>query len=230
MPKKKQMEEKPELLDITEEAVPFLETLKNAISTTTTSLEITYKNHKTELTDTVNPADRYIMLNTYHKTMYIQHGLSGDVKFFQFKTPIFKQDNPQNIVFLTAVINRTHTAYAKNLTVNLKGLYYTLYNVDHGSSPYSGKILILYCVARSMGEMFPLIKGVEDEEEILKRVVAAARISKMASKVLVPVMDLNGNVIDAKPVDNEELIFVHVLTHLLAELRRRRIEGSSGVA
>ncbi|MFN3621781.1 MAG: hypothetical protein ACK4TI_02725 [Nitrososphaerales archaeon] len=218
------------IFDIMEDGAEFLESVAREItSLNVENVKLKFREVEIVLTDEISPNDRFFMLWSYHRAIYMNQNLSGDVKFYRFKTPIFKQDNPQNVVFLAAVYNRTYTSYPRLIKMGVKGVSYVFFNYDAGSgTTFGARIFILFSVSRNLGEEFKYVVGVEDQEEIMKRVLAAARISKTASRILIPIHDLHGNITDAVPAGNEDTIFAYVLTHLLAELRRKRIEGGIG--
>ncbi|MEM2556863.1 MAG: hypothetical protein QW720_03635 [Candidatus Caldarchaeum sp.] len=63
----------------------------------------------------------------------------------------------------------------------------------------------------------------EEEKEIAKSVMVAARLSKSLSRSLVPVVDWVGNRIVAyATVGYEEIMFIEIMRYLLARLHFRK--------
>jgi hypothetical protein len=214
-------------LDILTDGPAIIDLLKPGQLRDAKEITIQYKDTEIKLTtEQQTPQDRLLMLLIFHKTLYTLEGFSGDVKFWTFPPKTWKQQSPDNLVFLTSIYNRTYSSKPRERKIEMRGLTYYYKCLNTEGSSYGETYAALFSVGRDVMVEYAKIAltGIDGEEDIVKMILAAGRVSKMVSRALIPVFDLHGNIIEAVPLGMEDVIFPHLLTYMLAEYRRKKFD------
>jgi hypothetical protein len=159
--------------------------------------------------------------------------LGGFQGYYDVKRINFEKRKKTFLVYYNPSEN---TNYVGEMAFNMDYYYayiktYHRYNLPprlHAATYYStaarGDYLyaIIYHKEKRIKPFFG--KSAADETEVYNDVVAALRIAESASRFLIPVQDVEGNIICYVPAGNKELIFGEVLRYLFLMRRLKRLE------
>jgi len=163
------------------------------------------------------PDKEMVLAHVLYHLVFYTYGVSGDVFFYQFEPPLFRRDD-KYFEYLFRVVPRSSTSILER---GVEGCRIAYHFVDNAG--YQRIYAILWGErSKIMQHMFT---GAEPyEEEVVKKVLAAGRIAKMAARTLIPIVNMKGEVVDVEPLQKEDEIFITVLNYFL---RRSEIENAT---
>lgn len=160
--------------------------------------------------------DDMLLAHTLFYMAFYRAGLSGTVGFYRFDPPIFAVDGGE-FELLIYVITHSNQLYNLNISkvVDAESVFKTVTPTTYG---YGGRVYAFFYGRRDSVMRYFMFSGVQDEEAIIKTVLAAGRIARTASISAIPVIGVDGTPISVSPLGHEDEIFISVLNFLLRRM------------